>query len=85
MRKMRCDIRVDNFIIFPYHVILKPYFFTISFDDWQNLQWRLGLVWLWRQKQVCGAQNLDTRLVTVGHNCCVIVGHDCCRVNVAAE
>jgi hypothetical protein len=22
----------------------KPYFFTISFDDCQNLQWRLGLV-----------------------------------------
>ena len=27
----------------------KPYFFTISFDDCQNLQWRFGLVWLWRQ------------------------------------
>jgi hypothetical protein len=33
----------------------KPYFFTISFDHWgQNLQWQLGLVWLWHQKHVCG-------------------------------
>src|ERR1700723_315340 len=27
-------------------------FFTISFDDCQNLQWRLGLVLLWRQKRL---------------------------------
>ena len=26
----------------------KPYFPTTSFDDWQNLQWRLGLVWFLR-------------------------------------
>jgi hypothetical protein len=30
----------------------KPYFLTISFDDCQNLQWQLGLVWLWRQKRL---------------------------------
>ena len=26
----------------------KPYFFTISFNDWQNLQWQLGSVWFLR-------------------------------------
>src|ERR1700720_226987 len=43
-----------------FHIIYCPItcsipnliFFTISFDDCQNLQWRLGLVWLWRQKRL---------------------------------
>ena len=60
---MRCDIRVDNFmfnpIYSPHHVFdPKPYFFTISFDDCQNLQWRLGLVWLWRQNRLMAQRQI---------------------------
>jgi hypothetical protein len=49
MRKTLCDIQVDNFmfniIYFPHHVIdPKPYFFTLSYNGCQNLQWWLGLV-----------------------------------------
>jgi hypothetical protein len=44
-------------LIQPSHVSsYKPYFFTISFDDWQKLQWWLGLVWLWHQKHICVAK-----------------------------
>ena len=50
MRKMICDIRVDNFMFNPIYfpitwLILNLIFFTLSFNDCQNLQWRLGCVW----------------------------------------
>jgi hypothetical protein len=56
MRKIQCFIRVplSNPIITC--LSYKPYFFTIFFEDWQNLQWWLGLVWLWHQKHICGAK-----------------------------
>jgi len=45
--------RIGFYILLPHHVFHpKSYFFTISFDDCQNLQWWLGFVWLWCKKQL---------------------------------
>ena len=53
MRKILCyPSRVGFYFIAPSHVPSQTLFSTISFDDCQNLQWRLGLVWLWCQKQL---------------------------------
>jgi hypothetical protein len=56
MRKTLCYTSRIGFYfnnLLPHHVFHpKPYFFTVSFDDWQNMQWQLGLVWLWRQKRL---------------------------------
>jgi len=41
-------------------------FFTISYNDCQNLQWWLGLVWLWCQKMGLMAQHQIGAKVLVG-------------------
>jgi hypothetical protein len=56
MRKMQCFIQVPLSNPMIMCLSYTPYFFTISFNDWQNLQWQLGLVWLWYQKHVCSAK-----------------------------
>jgi hypothetical protein len=44
----------------------KPYFFTLSFNDCQNLQWQLGLVWLWHPKKCSMAGHKIGAKVFVG-------------------
>jgi hypothetical protein len=57
------------------HVLhYKPYFSTISFDDCQNLQWWLGLVWLWHQKHVCSAKPQSREFLYTIRSCLVTMG-----------
>ena len=53
--------------IFPHHMIdPKPYFLSLSFNDCQNLQWQLGLVWLWHPKKCSMAGHKIGAKVFVG-------------------